>query len=206
MAQTPLFKRGDVVYLKGSAVIGQLDSFEISGAEQRSAGVWLYQVKISKRPPATRFVGDQYDGRLRENDLLYAEGELIGLCEALDLIISNLTNQLTSVEANIANECSELPPIPIVGAPKFNIDDMVFISSSARIGFFECRQVQSVREIGVQPGSKQARFIYALKNLNQEIIFREDELLTKCEAAVFVKNYLERRLSDTTALDQASCP
>lgn len=192
----PSLNRGDVVYLKSSAEIGRLEPFKISGAKQVDKDVWLYQVEIHKKPPRVPTIGDKVRPKFTEPDLYYKASEFISLCDALDIAISRLETQLQSVELFLA-DCSETDlPVLEEGSPKFEIGDRVWFNASAKIGFFESDTVTEILEIGIQPGSTKRRFQYTLNIVPDRIVFREDELITKCEAGKLVKSAIERQLAE----------
>ena len=206
----PLHKREDVVYRRSGAEIGRLEAFKISGARQVSAGVFEYEVIIHQRPPARLSTGDRTSSRVVEPRLWFPEAELITLCEALNLMVARLDTQVRGVDGILTGECASVTDeaVPEPGAPRFNIDDRVWVAASARIGFFEDDIVVGVKEIGIQPGSKRARFVYKLRRTSlphKVLIYREDELITQCEAARLVRAELGRQLAEAQALQQAHC-
>lgn len=207
----PLYKREDIVYRLSGAEIGRLEAFKIAGSRQVSAGVWEYEVIIHQRPPNQPTTGDRTQPKLVEPRLYFAEAELIGLCEALQIMVARLSTQIASVDDLLNGECASVTDEGAVelGAPKFNIGDRVWISASARIGFFEDDIVIGVKEVGIQPGSKRSRFVYKLRRTTgrgrRDLVFREDELINKCEAASFVRTALSRQFADAQALHQAHC-
>ena len=208
MSRAPFYRRGEVVYLRSSAEIGQLDSFKISNAKQIAANQWVYKIDIGKRPPKHQMTGDRYDGRIPEKSILFTEGELITLCEALNIIVARLTTQLENVNAYLDSECmdpTEEEPVEDPDGPKFNVGDTIYFTSSARIGFLEEEKVKEIWEIGVQPGSQKTRYEYKINNKPQNIVFREDELITKCEAAVLIKSYVENRLLEMQNKQSSLC-
>ncbi len=185
MPTTPLYRRGESVYLRSSAEIGKLDSFKITSIRQVQSGRWIYEISISKKPPHHALIGDSYDSRINERSIFYAESELITICEALDIVVNNFQRQITTLENQIDSKCSDYggEPIPGVDEPRWAIDDIVYYDASARLGFLEKTKITDIYEVGIQPGSKRTRYRYKVRTKNPRITFREDELISYCEAA-----------------------
>lgn len=207
MPTAPLYRRGDVVYLLESALIGKLDAFKITSIKQVVDGRWVYEIDIAKKPPHQATVGDTYDVRIDELTIAYLESELVTLCEALNAIIDRLQRQVTSVADKIAGCCPEdLPPTP-PDAPRWGIGSIVYFDASARLGFFQCAKVTGINEIGVQPGSRQTRYTYTTDTKNgwKQLYFREDELISFCEAALKVQDSVQRDLDNALAQQATHC-
>lgn len=193
----PLYQRGDTVYLRSSAEIGQLDSFRIDGAKSNSAGVWSYRVDIGLKPPTQPTVGDRVDPRLLESRLYYAEGDFVTLCEALNIIVARLEQQSALVQSILDDECSgSAGEDPVaVGHSKFDVGDQIWVTASAKIGFLESRFITEVFEIGIQPGSGKTRYLYKLRHMPKQLTFHEWELSTKCEAVQLAIGAVNRQLN-----------
>ena len=197
MPTAPLYKRGDSVYLKGSAEIGKLEAYKIGSAKQTQNGRWVYRINIAKKPPDQGLIGDSFDARICEGALYYTEDELITMCEALDIIVLRFSNQVTRLEQTIASRCAESDaPDVLEGEPRWGIGDEVYFDASARIGFLHSDFVTAIHEVGIQPGSKRPRYCYQVRYVpNKQIQFREDELITFCEAAEKALLALQRDLN-----------
>lgn len=182
----PIYNRGDIVYLKSSSLIGRLDSFRIDNIYQKNKDQWLYEISIGKKPPERSVIGDSYDKRTKEPKLVYFEEELVSFQEALTSAIDTLTRQIEAVEKHYSNECSNTGiDEPIENMPKFEIEDIVYLDASARNGFFQSARVLEIYEVPIQPGTQRKKFSYRLdlkSNIGKFIYFREDEIITKCEA------------------------
>jgi hypothetical protein len=185
MPTAPLYRRDESVYLKSSAELGKLEAYKITSIKQVQSGRWVYRIDIGKKPPAQGMVGDTFDVRMTEPSLFYTEAELITVCEALDIICGRFRRQVEALELKVASRCTE-SDAPDVGLdePRWGIGDFIYFAASARLGFLHHDCVQSIHEIGIQPGSRRTRYIYRVVNIpNKTITFREDELITFCEAA-----------------------
>lgn len=205
MGAKPLFKRGEVAYLANSTIIGRLDSFRIGNSKQIAPGVWVYDIRVHKKPPHRSTIGDTYDKRLPEGTLAYREEELITFCDAVQRCINSLERQIASVTGKQAAICpgTDTDPTRDPFEPRFEVGELVHIDASARIGFFHCARVTSITEVGIQPGSRKARFVYFLDITGShrpgQIYFREDELITECEACIKVLNSLDGQLQEMIA-------
>jgi hypothetical protein len=93
MAQ-PTYSVDDTVYLDSSARRGFLEQYKITGiiATQQSI---QYTIDLAPLPPTPRTIADRYNVRLHSKQLYFSESELITFCEAIPLIISYLTTQLS---------------------------------------------------------------------------------------------------------------
>lgn len=207
MPTAPLYRRDEVVYLKSSAEIGKLEAFKINGIKQIQNGRWLYRIDIAKKPPAQGLIGDSFDGRIAEPSLYYTAAELITVCEALDIITTRFRNKLLALEAQVASRCSE-DDTPEVGfdEPRWGIGDFVYFAASARLGFMHHDCIKNITEVGIQPKTRRIRYVYQVVNVpNPEIYFREDELLTYCEAADFALEACRRDLEEAEAKRARLC-
>jgi hypothetical protein len=99
----------------------------------------------------------------------------------------------------------------------FKIDDVVYLRSSAQIGFLEAYKVTGIFQL------RNDRYVYTI-DINKRppsaqtvgdhidlkgirtLYFTEDELLTFCEAETLVVQSLERRLAVEKARLAAKCP
>ncbi len=206
---TPLFRRGDTVYLLESAEIGKLEAFKITSIKQVVDGRWVYEINIGKKPPAQGLIGDTWDARVNELTIAYLESELIGVCEALTIVVARAQTQITNVQNRVGVVCPEDPVTIPPDAPRWAIGDQVFFDASARIGFFQNAKVTQIFEVGIQPGSRRTRFLYATdlrNNWDPELRFREDELITFCEAAPKALASLQRDLEEAEAKQATLCP
>ena len=207
MPTAPLYRRDESVYLRSSAEIGKLEAFKINSIKQIQDGRWVYRIDIYKKPPTQGLIGDSYDSRVSELALFYTEIELITVCEALDIICTRFRDQTVALQIYIILSCSE-SDAPIVGMdePRWTIGDTIYFDASARLGFLHDDVVSSIQEVGIQPGSRRTRYCYTLKRLkNKAILFREDELITFCEAADKAVVALERDLNAAEAQRLSLC-
>lgn len=97
----PLFGRGDVVYLRESAITGFLEGYRIKSIHYACDGNIYYEICVSAQGPnITTTVGDRI--RLRRiPKFALLEQDLITYCEALELVSTNLQGQLNSINALI---------------------------------------------------------------------------------------------------------
>jgi len=207
MPAAPLFRRDEVVYLKSSASIGKLEAYKISSMKQVQNGRWLYRIDISKKPPDQGLIGDSFDSRISESPLFYVEAELITACEALDIICTQFRSKVERLEAQVASRCSE-SDAPIVGPnePRWSIGDSIYFDASARIGFMHHDCVVSIFEIGIQPKTRQIRYGYKVRGVpSPNVFFREDELITYCEAASFALEACNRDLDAAESKRTSLC-
>jgi len=90
---TPAYQERQVVYVKESAALGNLEAVVITGIERKS-GKWHYNIARN----ANLRLGDRAsytNGRT----ILYSEEELITYQEALDYAQANLVSQLNDIES-----------------------------------------------------------------------------------------------------------
>lgn len=204
MPPAPEFNIDDVVYLKSSAAIGRLEAYKVSGIKQLQDTRWLFRIDIAKKPPNQQLIGDTYDSRIVEGSILYSIEELVGVCDAMGLIVSSLESRISAMEARVIECDEELSAISLPsGDPKFSIGDEVLFDASARLGFLEKSIITQIFVKQTQPGSAKRRYNYRLDlktSSADKIIFRESELLTFCEATVKALGYLNQRLAE--AIDQ----
>lgn len=227
MPAAPIFKIRDVVYLVESAALGELEAYRIGAMRQKADGDWLYQIYIDQKPPAEQTVGDRID--LKEpRELMFHESDLIDFCGALDIAITNVQSRVNRFSNLFDSECvtgsgtdttgtgteptSEPPAQPAAtpGAPKYAIEQQVFMRSSAQIGFLEAHKVTNIHQV---PAS--AEFTYQLdlttaKPVGRPIpgatlYFKERELVDKCEALRLVLAALDRKMARLLGLKLAHC-
>jgi hypothetical protein len=100
---------------------------------------------------------------------------------------------------------------------RFNVGDLVYLRSSAQIGFLESYRVtevfQAVRnrwlyrvDIDQKPPSSQTVGDQIDLKSGTRLIFDEDELLVFCEAQTIIVDFLRRRLTAEQARLDARCP
>ena len=185
MPVAPLFRRDETVYLKSSAELGKLEAYKITSIKQLQEGRWIYRIDISKKPPHQGLIGDSFDARINEASIFYTDAELITVCEALDIICGRFRLQVEALEAKMLVRCAESDaPDVALDEPRWGIGDSVYFAVSARIGFMHHDCIKSIFEIGIQPGSRRTRYVYQVVGVpNKSVSFREDELITFCEAA-----------------------
>lgn len=208
MPTAPLFRRGDTVYLRESAEIGKLEAFKITSIKQVVDGRWVYEINIGKKPPAQGLIGDTWDARFAEPNIAYLESELIEVCEAIDIAVVRTQLQINGVQNRIDTMCPEDPITTPLDAPRWAIGDQVFFDASARTGFLQCARVTKIFEVGIQPGSRRTRYQYVtdLRALpRDELCFREDELVSFCQAAPKVLSSLQRDLAEAQSKQAALC-
>jgi hypothetical protein len=98
----------------------------------------------------------------------------------------------------------------------FRIDDVVYLRSSAQIGFLEAYKISGIFQlrndryvytidINRRPPSAQTLGDHIDLKRIQTLYFTEDELLTFCEAETLVVQNLERRLREEKARFAARC-
>lgn len=209
MPTAPLYRRYDTVYLKSSAELGKLEAYRITSIKQLQQGRWIYSIDITKKPPAQGLVGDTYDSRMVEPALYYTEAELLNVCEALDIICGRFKRRLENLELQVAARCGEVDndaPDLSLDEPRWAIGDSIYFAASARLGFLHHDCIRSVYEVGIQPGSRRTRYIYQVLNVpNPQLTFREDELITFCEAADLALAACHRDLANAEAKKEQLC-
>lgn len=209
MPIAPLYRRGETVYLKSSAELGKLESYKITSIKQLEKGKWLYRIDIAKKPPNQNLIGDSFDARIDEADILFTEAELITVCEALDIICGRFKQQVQNLEIQIASRCENTDfDAPTIGLdePRWEIGDSIYFKASAKIGFMHHDCIKSIYEIGIQSGSRRTRYVYQVVNIpNSTITFREDELITFCEAAELALASCNRDLANAEAKRASLC-
>lgn len=216
MGASPLFRRGDTVYLTGSAMIGRLESFRVSRVLQLQKDRWVYEIEIHNKPPHRRSVGDRFDMRIPEGTIGYTEDELTTLCDAIQIAITALERQRNSILAKQADLCptgtgtgTDTPEVvQDPNQPKYAIGDQVYFDASARIGFFHNTTITGIFEAEPQTGSQRTRYRYTVslgKRARDPIYFREDELVLACDAIPKVLASIDRQLADLQAKSAAHC-
>jgi len=209
MPTAPLYRRGESAYLASSAELGKLEAYKITSVKQIQDGRWVYRIDIGKKPPDQWLAGDSYDSRISEASLFYTEVELITMCEALDIICGRFKRQVEALELKVANKCPEGEtdaPNPGLDEPRWGIGNFIYFAASARLGFLHHDCIRSIHEIGIQPGSRRTRYIYRVVNVpSSTITFREDELITFCEAADLALTACRRDLTNAEAKRTQLC-
>ena len=202
----PLYRRDDVVYLRESALIGKLESFKITSLKQIQDGRWVYQIDIGKKPPDQGLIGDSFDGRISEPSIFYTESEFVDICDALEIICNRLNQQITSLQFKMSSCDEEEAPILSSGQPRWAIGEEIFFAASARLGFLQTSRVTQIFEVGVQPGSRVTRYKYRVSlDRKRNLLFREDELISFCEAAQLALESLQRDLTSSEAQRSSLC-
>ena len=103
----PLYNVGDILYLRESARLGSLESYEITQVRQDASGSWWYKFGIPQRPGTnTTTVGDRNTLRGHNFDFELEESELIAYCDAIDLVEAYLIAALTRIQALKAAQCA----------------------------------------------------------------------------------------------------
>jgi len=206
MPSTPRFKIGDVVYLRESAELGQLEAYRV-GQISRAGGFFIYTIFINPRPAQEAAMGDQIDGKRRDTQMSYGEDVLLTFCEAVDIAITEVERKLDNLRFIQESRCSptagheEFVPDPPrnpqdVTTPQFDIDETVFIAASAKIGF---RETYRVVEQYRTPNSNQWSYRLNIPGINgKTYYFKETELMKECGALGFVIAALERDLMELT--------
>lgn len=77
---------GDVVYLRESAALGQLEPLKISGVTLNTVG-WLYTISVRNGPPGGA-LGDRRSN-IGHEVIYFTEDEFLSLYDALVLIEAN---------------------------------------------------------------------------------------------------------------------
>lgn len=228
--QKPKFRLGDNVYLADSARIGRVESLRIGAILNKGDG-YVYQIFIDAKPPAEPTVGDRNDLK-SSRDLFYGEDELLTACEAIVTAIGNLTVRLNSMENLRDAVCNASEPGDTPAQefsrnttnptrPRFDIEQMVYYKSSAKLGFIHEDSVTNIHwrpdlnewiyELDIRGDLRELRVLGNIlregprafvslskkidtKNQEKRLYFRERELLTQCEALDIAVKPLERQL------------
>lgn len=102
---TPLYDRGDIVYLRESAALGFLEAVQISGV-MRGPNGWLYAIVAKAgQPMAPSHFGDRITA-VQGMILYFSEDEFVTVCDAQLLVEANLQTQLSRIQAQRAALCS----------------------------------------------------------------------------------------------------
>lgn len=175
----PRYQIDEVVYLRASAALGELESYRVGAVQDRGIG-WVYQIFIDSRPPAEWTLGDRID--LKEERLLFfTEEELVSLCEALDLAATALAGTIARVKSQIDDFCANTgdePPVFTARTPRENVParwsvgDEVAIEASAKRGFVEIHNVTNIHKY-----PQQNVYVYELDIFGDR---RERAMLGKC--------------------------
>jgi hypothetical protein len=102
-------------------------------------------------------------------------------------------------------------------APTYQVDDLIYLRSSAQIGFLESYRISQIVQrnkneylykIDVVRKAPLEQAVGDRINLKSPatMVFSEDELLTYCDAQTLVVYFLERRLAQERARLIARCP
>ena len=205
----PLFNINDAVYLRSSAGVGYLESYIIDNIIKRGSK-WLYHIFLSEFKPAAQTYSDKNIFASTSN-LFFDESELVDYCDALVLARTSLDrriNLLSTTIDTIGCVAESVPTQRLVGkepfnSNKFDIDDIVYLQSSAKIGFLEPYSIQRIFYDRAYHGwkyeidlSKQATLISGVSRTfvpSRVMYFTEGELMTRCEALLSAKSALERQ-------------
>jgi len=103
---SPQYSVGDIVYLRKSANVGFIEAYKVDGVRQDSSGIWFYKIEIPAQPGTDRTFGDRISLR---NGVVFelAEHELCTYCEALNIAIAAVRNNLNTLTALWEQHCSE---------------------------------------------------------------------------------------------------
>lgn len=107
----------------------------------------------------------------------------------------------------------------MAATPKYNVDDVVYIRASAKIGFLESYRISGITQARKNKWSYQVKFVPYSGNTATlgdaitatgklvvgEIYFAEEELLTLCEALDLQIENLNRRLAAAIAMRTSQC-
>ena len=103
----PTFQVGSTIYLRESANIGALESYQVVEVRQDGSGVWYYKIAVAQRPPTSNATyGDRITLRTKPYDIEFGESELCTYCEAINLALIAAQSQLTRLQALHAAYCS----------------------------------------------------------------------------------------------------
>lgn len=223
----PRFRINDLVYLFTSAKVGRLESYRVGSIHDNGLGRYIYQIFIDPKPPRETTVADRVDLK-SSRDLFFTEDELVTACEAMDIALTSLNNQLSRLVNLRDSKCDTTatpsPPSPRtpgeVLEPRFSVDDIVFIKASARIGFIENYKVTNVLrtqqrkawryELNIrgdfrnrdQQGNLRLGFN---KTVMPRLLFHEEELIEECEALDLAIAHLEKEITKMAANFVAVC-
>jgi len=103
----PIYDIGSTVYLRESAAIGFVEGYKVQSVRYSVSGSVIYKLAFyAKSPNAAATIGDRITG-LHVMPVEMRETDLITYCEALDLAIANLEEQLTSLNRlKSSSDCS----------------------------------------------------------------------------------------------------
>jgi hypothetical protein len=105
-ASNPKYKIGDVVYLRESAMLGFIESYQVGGIRiDPRYNKWTYEIYIRPRGPETSTVIDMATLRNINEKLAFMEDELIEFCDALAYAITNTTNRLNYLISQKISKC-----------------------------------------------------------------------------------------------------
>ncbi len=101
------YNPGDVVYLRESAALGQLEAVKISGAHLGQNG-WMYSINSSLSPPS---MGGAMERRsqISTQTVYYTEDEFLVLCDALVLVETNAKASYDRAKAQRQSFCPDNP-------------------------------------------------------------------------------------------------
>jgi hypothetical protein len=109
-SEPPVYSINDIVYLKGSAAIGFLESYKITGLRfDVQLDAWIYEIGLSFNitgAPIT--IGDNITlkGRTNEHNILhFTEDELIEFCEAAQMVETVLEQRLSRIREQRTRQC-----------------------------------------------------------------------------------------------------
>jgi len=95
----PKYSIGDIIYLRESASLGFLEAYKVTGITSTSPGRIVYYIDVSNGSPIVNF-GERITNQNRPA-LYFDETELIAYCDALTMIRTYLTTQLTAVNSKL---------------------------------------------------------------------------------------------------------
>lgn len=102
----PTYDIGEIVYLRESAGVGFLESYQIAMVSRSPDGLsWYYHFNIKTKQAVIMSFGDRITKQVADQ-LVYTEAELITLCEAAPIVKTVLEQRLAQINALIAAHCS----------------------------------------------------------------------------------------------------
>lgn len=207
----PMFGLYEIAYARVSAAKGYIEPLQI-------VNIGFDNVTNNYQYSFSRDAGNPSGPRLPTQLLEY---ELITLCEALDLQISFLNNELNNARQELTDHCQESQAQPSVQvpdidrqisypqAPRFGVNQVVYLTDTANsVGRLESYRVNWLRyepkvnqwvymfHLRKQPGSTMTIGDRDDMRRSVTIEFAESELCTLCEALPLVVSFLEVALDN----------
>jgi hypothetical protein len=101
----PIYKVGETVYLRSSALLGFVEAVQIASVQSHN-GNWIYSITSGNTQPTP---GSLYGDRrsIIDTSIVYfSESEFVTLCESLQSVKVSLEERLSKINTAIESNCT----------------------------------------------------------------------------------------------------